>query len=56
MGGGPAYEVENLSRIDGDPDSPPVHYDQHLLRPHSITHAEAPEMSVEMLAIVGNPT
>ncbi|MPZ51771.1 MAG: hypothetical protein GEU79_03395 [Acidimicrobiia bacterium] len=21
---------------------PPVHYDEHLLRPHSITHAEAP--------------
>lgn len=40
-GEGPAYEVENLHRID-DPDPPPVHYDQHLLRPHSITHAEAP--------------
>lgn len=40
-GEGPAYEVQNLYRIE-DPVPPPVHYDQHLLRPHSITHAEAP--------------
>lgn len=40
-GEGPSYEVDNLYRIS-DPGPPPVHYDQHLLRPHSITHAEAP--------------
>lgn len=40
-GEGPTYERSNLYRID-DPGPPPVHYDQHLVRPHSITHAEAP--------------
>lgn len=40
-GEGAAYEVRNLWRVQ-DPGPPPVHYDQHLLRPHSITHAESP--------------
>lgn len=40
-GEGPAYERSSLYRIE-DPGPPPVHYDQHLVRPHSITHAEAP--------------
>lgn len=40
-GEGDAYHRSNIYEIE--PDSlPPVHYDQHLLRPHSITHAEAP--------------
>jgi len=27
---------------DSNPASPPVHYDSHLLKPHSLTHADAP--------------
>lgn len=40
-GEGAAYEVTNIYAIDA-PGPPPVHYDEHLLRPHSVTHAEAP--------------
>lgn len=40
-GEGKAYETANLYAIDS-PEPPFVHYDEHLLRPHSVTHAEAP--------------
>lgn len=40
-GEGPAYEVNNIYGIE-TPGPPAVHYDQHLVRPHSVTHAESP--------------
>ncbi|MGZ3770370.1 MAG: hypothetical protein ACXVCP_11165 [Bdellovibrio sp.] len=39
---GPAYERENIHRIlEGQ--LPPVHYDSHKLKPHSLTHIESPK-------------
>lgn len=37
---GPAYEKKNIYSIDKK--LPPVNYDEHLLRPHSLTHLETP--------------
>lgn len=38
---GPAYEKENLYQIE-DGKLPPVNYDKHILKPHSLTHIETP--------------
>jgi kynurenine formamidase len=40
-GEGPVYERSTIYAIE-DPAPPPVNYDAHLLRPHSVTHAESP--------------
>lgn len=37
---GNAYEVENIYSIDKGP--PPVNYDKHIIKPHSLTHLETP--------------
>ncbi|WP_419168736.1 cyclase family protein [Halobacteriovorax sp.] len=39
---GVAYEKENLYKIE-EGKLPPVHYDAHILRPHSLTHIETPK-------------
>jgi arylformamidase len=38
---GAAYEQKKIYSIKGDK-LPPVNYDEHLLRPHSLTHLETP--------------
>lgn len=38
---GPAYEKRSIYSIDGAK-LPPVNYDEHILRPHSLTHVETP--------------
>lgn len=38
---GTAYEKENLYRIE-EGKMPPVNYDKHILKPHSLTHVETP--------------
>ncbi|MCT4641218.1 MAG: hypothetical protein N4A33_02905 [Bacteriovoracaceae bacterium] len=38
---GTAYSKENLYSMD-NPKHPPVNYDAHILKPHSLTHMEAP--------------
>ena len=37
---GNAYEAESIYSIDRSP--PPVNYDKHILKPHSLTHLETP--------------
>ena len=39
-GGGQSYARENIYAIENDK-MPPVNYDAHTLKPHSITHAES---------------
>lgn len=39
---GDAYSVENIYRIE-EGKMPPVHYDSHTLKPHSLTHIETPK-------------
>lgn len=39
---GPAYESENIYQIS-DGSLPPVHYDLHKIKPHSLTHIESPK-------------
>jgi arylformamidase len=38
---GPAYEAENIYKIRKN-SFPPVNYDKHILKPHSLTHLETP--------------
>lgn len=38
---GPAYEKRNIYSIESGK-LPPVHYDEHVLRSHSLTHLETP--------------
>lgn len=40
-GEGDAYDRSNIYEI-AEGSFPPVHYDEHLIRPHSVTHAESP--------------
>lgn len=40
-GEGPAYENRNIFSISSGK-LPPVNYDEHILRPHSLTHLETP--------------
>lgn len=42
---GPAYEKKNIYSIEQGK-LPPVHYDEHLLRPHSLTHFETPAHTI----------
>lgn len=40
---GSAYEVESIIDINlDDPKKPPVNYEKHILKPHSICHIESP--------------
>lgn len=38
---GPAYEKESLYKIE-EGKLPPVNYDKHILKPHSLSHIETP--------------
>lgn len=40
-GEGPAYEKKNIYSIESGK-MPPVHYDEHIIRSHSLTHLETP--------------
>lgn len=39
---GAAYEQENIYQIQ-EGMLPPVNYDKHILKPHSLTHIETPK-------------
>jgi len=39
---GVAYEKNSIYKITKNSDLPPVNYDEHILRPHSICHVDAP--------------
>lgn len=40
---GSAYEVESIIDINADdPQKPPVNYEKHILKPHSMCHMESP--------------
>lgn len=41
---GSAYEKQNIYNVSG---IPPVNYDSHVLRPHSLTHCETPAHTQE---------
>jgi arylformamidase len=43
---GPAYEKKSIYKIEGTK-FPPVNYDEHVLRPHSLTHVETPAHTIK---------
>lgn len=43
---GSGYEKRSIYKIEGDK-LPPVNYDEHILRPHSLTHFETPAHTLE---------
>jgi kynurenine formamidase len=43
---GSGYEKKSIYKIEGDK-LPPVNYDEHILRPHSLTHIETPAHTIE---------
>jgi kynurenine formamidase len=50
---GPAYERKNLYRIQSDK-LPAVNYDEHILRPHSLPHAEGSKHTQESGKTIDN--